>query len=716
MTALLGLFRFPTGLTEVMLSYNGRPIELGMSNMNTVTTVSTLALIASMALAAPARAQTSTGDEPIIVTATALDDAEDRTIQAATTLDRDAVIANLGAGLGETLDSQPGVASTFFGRGASRPIIRGLGEDRIRVLSNGTGQIDASSVSPDHAVASEGLEAQTIEVLRGSAALPYGGNAVGGVVNVLDGRILEAAPDSGFSGQAVASNAVGLDESQAAVALAFANDRFALRVDGFIRDAGDYDIPGFAYSAAKRAEEIEEALAEGETPEEFERGTAENSFAEAEGLGIGLSTYGAWGFAGVSARQLDSSYGIPKAHAHGEEEEEEAIFAGPFIDLEQTRYEARLGLTQGFGIINSLRAEAAYVDYTHSEIEETGEVGTTFTNEGFDARIEAFHTLGALRGVAGISGSSLEFSAVGEEAFVTPTDISDLGVFIVERLQAGNWSFDGGLRHEQREYDNAVFGERSFDLWSGSLGAGYRPTDALFFGLTLARTERAPTEIELFADGAHLATSTFELGDPDLGSETALSIEGTARWTSERLQLEASLFHIAFEDFTTFFDTGLEDVDSDLPIFAAAQEDATFTGGEISASALLFTAGDWAVRADATADIVRAELDAGGNAPRIPPRSFTLGFEGETGRFGGRVEWVNVAEAKDLAAFETPTEGYDLFNAQLSFRPVADNDLLVVRLDGRNLTDEEARAHTSFVKDLLPRPGRSVRLVLSSRF
>ncbi len=684
--------------------------------MKTATTVSSLALAASMALAAPCLAQTSdSGDEPIIVTATALDDAQDEALQGVTMLDRNALIDQLGAGLGETLDSQPGVASTYFGRGASRPIIRGLGEDRIRLLSNGTAQIDASAVSPDHAVASEGLEAERIEVLRGSAALAYGGNAVGGVVNVLDGRILEAAPDRPFSGQAMASNAIGVDESQAAAALTLGNDRFALRVDGFIRDAGDYEIPGFAYSAGKRAEEIEEALEEGEAPEEFERGAAENSFAEAEGFGVGLSTYGAWGFAGVSARRLDSSYGIPKAHSHGEEEEE-AIFPGPFIDLAQSRYEARLGLTQGFGIIDSIQAAAAYVDYTHSEIEESGEVGTTFSNEGYDARIEAFHRIGVLTGVAGISGSSLEFSAVGEEAFVTPTDITDIGVFVVERLEAGPWSLNGGLRYEQREYDNVVFGERSFDLWSASLGAGYRPNNQAFLGLTVGRTERAPTEIELFADGGHLATSTFEVGDPDLGTETALSIEGTARWTSERLTLEGSLFHIVFEDFTTFFDTGLEDAESELPIFAAAQGDATFTGGEVGASALLFTTGDWAFSGDVAADVVRAELEAGGNIPRIPPRTFTLGLQGDTGRFSGRVEWVNAAEAEDLAAFETPTEGYDLFNARLSFRPVADLDHLVVLLDGRNLTDEEARVHSSFVKDLAPRPGRSVRLALSSRF
>jgi iron complex outermembrane receptor protein len=686
--------------------------------MKHAATASSIALIASLALAAPAMAQDGMpADEPIVVTATALNDSEEAALQAVAALDRNAVIESLGAGLGETLDSQPGVASTAFGRGASRPIIRGLGEDRIRVLSNGVGQIDASAVSPDHAVAAEGLEAQSIEVLRGSAALAYGGNAVGGVVNVLDGRILEAAPERGLSGEALVSNAMGLDESQAAGAVLLAGDHFAVRVDGFIRDAGNFDIPGFAYSAAQRAEEIEEALEEGEEPEDFAQGQAPNSFAEAEGAAIGVSTFGQWGFAGVSARRLESAYGIPGAHAHGEEEdEEEALFEGPFIDLEQTRYEARLGLTQGFGFIDMIRADAAFVDYTHSEIEESGEIGTTFTNEGFDARIEAFHSIGAFTGVAGISGSELDFAATGEEAFVSPTEISDLGVFVVERWQAGAWSLDGGARFEQRSYDNIDQGERTFDLWSASLGAGYRATETLFLGVTLARTERAPTEIELFADGAHLATSTFEQGDASLGVETATSFEAIGRWEAGRFQLEASVFRIAFEDFTTFFDTGLEDAESELPIFAAAQQDATFTGGEISAAAELFNAGDWTFSADLTADIVRAELDGGGNVPRIPPRSTTLGLAGETDRFAGRIEWVNTAEADNLAAFETPTEGYDLINASLTFRPMAGNDTLVLRLDGRNLTDEEARVHTSFVKDLIPQPGRSVRLVLASRF
>jgi iron complex outermembrane receptor protein len=291
-----------------------------------------------------------------------------------------------------------------------------------------------------------------------------------------------------------------------------------------------------------------------------------------------------------------------------------------------------------------------------------------------------------------------------------------VGLFVVERFEFGAWTIDGGVRAERREYDNVVFGERSFDLFSASVGAGFRPADGWLLGLTLARTERAPTEIELFADGAHLATATFEVGDPTLSEEAAVSVEGRARWSGERFSLEASAFHIAFEDFTSFFDTGLEDGESELPIFSARQEDATFTGGELVGSAALFTAGAVQFSADAALEFVQAELDAGGNVPRIPPRSFTLGLDAETARFAGRVEWVNVAEAEDLAAFETPTEGYDLLNASVSFRPVEGNDRLVLRLDGRNLTDEEARVHSSFVKDLLPRPGRSVRLVLSSRF
>jgi iron complex outermembrane receptor protein len=235
-------------------------------------------------------------------------------------------------------------------------------------------------------------------------------------------------------------------------------------------------------------------------------------------------------------------------------------------------------------------------------------------------------------------------------------------------------------------------------------------------GVTLARTERAPTEIELFADGAHLATASFEVGDPSLGEEVATSIEAKLRFDGARVRWEANAFHIAFNDFTTFFASGAEDPESGLPIFIAQQEDASFTGTELTLGLVLLRAGALEIRADAQFDAVTTELSSGGPVPRSPPRSFTLGAEFETERLLGRAEWVNTASQTDLAAFETPTEGHDLFNARIAFRPVPGSDRLVIRLDGRNLTDEEQRVHSSFVKDLLPRPGRSIRLALATRF
>jgi iron complex outermembrane receptor protein len=671
------------------------------------------ALAAPLLAVSGAHAQEAVARAEVVVTATPFRDERDDIVQGAVAIQREDLIATLGNGLGETLEREAGVSSTFFGAGASRPIIRGLGEDRIRILTNGLGQIDASSVSPDHAVAAEGIEAETVEILRGPSALAFGGNAVGGVVNVLDGRILEAAPEDALSGAFFGSVATGTDAVEGAANATLASDRFALRIDGFSRSSGDYEIPDFAFSESLR----DELIADGEDPSEFARDTAPNTFAESDGYGVGLSTFGEWGYAGVSVRRLESLYGIPKAPGLEEEEEEEEIFAGPRIDLEQDRYEARLGLSRGFGPFTGFNASAAFVDYTHTEIEPTGEAGTVFANEGYEARFEAPHEVGPFVGVIGLTRADTDFSAEGEEAFVTPTTITDTGVYLVERVALSpQLILDAGVRYEQRGYDNEDFGERDFDLWSGSASAAWRPTPAWLFGVTLARTERAPTEIELFADGGHLATATFELGDPTLDKETATSIEGVVRWSQPRWSVDVNVFHIDFQDFTSFFDTGLEDLESGLPIFAAAQEDASFTGGEISGWLSLFDRDGLSLTADVSYEIVDAELDSGGNVPRIPPNALTLGLEGEAGHFGGRLEWVSASEQDDVAAFETPTEGYDVVNARLNFRPVANSDRLVFSLDGRNLTDEEVRVHSSFVKDLLPRPGRSLRFVISGRF
>jgi iron complex outermembrane receptor protein len=656
-------------------------------------------------------------DVEIVVTAP-LSSPPGELLQGVTILERTAITAGPTGGLGGVLDAVPGVASTGFSAGASRPIIRGLGEDRIRILTNGLGQIDASSVSPDHAVATDSFDAERIEVLRGAAAVAYGGNAAAGVVNVIDGRIIERQPEKALGGEAVIAGDTGSSLFEAAGSIVFAGANAAVRLDGFTREADDYEIPGFALSADERAEEIAEALEEGEPAPEFARDVAPSSFTEADSIGVSASTYGDWGFAAAAVRRFTTLYGIPEAHAHGgeEEEEEEAIFDGPRIDLEATRYELHGGLNAQVGVFNGLRARLAVVDYEHAEIEPSGEVGTVFTNEGFEARIEAPHRRGPVQGNLGLSGFSTDFAAVGEEAFVTPTKIDDIGAFIIERVKLGAWTLEGGGRLEQRRYDNDAAGERDFTLVSASIGAGWRPAEPLFLGLTLARSARAPTETELFADGAHLATAAFEIGDPELDEEIALSIDAVARWTLPRASLEATVYHTQFDGFITAFATGTDDAESGLPIFAFRQQDANLTGAEVLGRATIAQGAGWAVRGDAAYDIVLGELDEGGDLPRLPPQSATFGLEGEAAGFLARVETVVAAEQDNIAPFETPTEGYTLLNARLRYAPPAWNERAAFVIDARNLTDEEARLSTSFTKDLLPQPGRSVRFALQTRF
>lgn len=614
------------------------------------------------------------------------------------------------AGLGAALDAVPGVASTAFGAGASRPIIRGLGEDRIRVLSAGLGQIDVSSVSPDHAVPTEGFEARTIEVIRGPAALAFGGNAVGGVVNVTDHRIAETLPDQALSWQMEAGLTTGLDAGDAGLGVTATAGPWVLRVEGVDRDAGDYAAPGFALSAAKRAEEI----AEGEDPATFARDTVPNSFAEAQSGALGLSYVGGQGFVGVAVRQVDQLYGIIGA---GKEEKgvgaEPAIFAGPRIDLRQTRTELRAGWTPPLPLIADLRFSAAYGDYEHAELEETGEVGTVFTNTGTEARLTARTTLFG-GGAIGISGFRTDSAAVGEEAFLSPTQTQDIGIFALQQFGGERLSMDLGGRLEQREHDNVRFGSRSFDVASLAAGVRYAPIEGLALTAGLARTERAPTEIELFADGPHLATGVFEIGDPTLGVETALSIDAGAAVTRDRFSASLSLFAVDFSDYIALLATGAEE--DELPVFAFTARDAQFYGGELSASFILHQSGSRRLALDAGLDLIRAELDGGGNLPRIPPASLTLGVEGRAGPYSGRLEWVGVAKAQRIATFETPTDGSSVLNLQLRWTGAAGRTPLALVLDGRNLTDEEVRAHTSFTKNLVPQPGRAVRLGLRAGF
>ncbi len=667
------------------------------------------ALVLAGTLCAPgvASAQSSTPASDEIIVTGPLEGAAIESLQGAAILRRDDIVETLNGGLGNALDALPGVSTTFFGAGASRPIIRGLGDDRVRLLENGIGTIDAASASPDHAVTADGLDAERIEVLRGAAALAYGGNAVGGVVNVLDSSIPAHAPSDGFSANALGAYATGDESTQGALDATGALGAFVVHGSLATRSTEDYAIPDSATDEAP------------------------NSWTDYDAYVGGLSYIGAWGHVGVAAKRTETDYGLPP---------ESADEPGGHIELEQTRYEARGEVRFELGPFDRIDFAVQSADYEHTEFEGDGAPGTLFTNEGWEARLEAHHNglAGKLNGAVGVQMSEVDFAAVGDESFIAPTTTEDRGVFAVERWDNGFWGLEGGLRYETRELDNAALGSLDFDSASASAGVFVRPLPNWFFGATLARTERAPTAVELFADGPHLATANYEIGAASLDKETATSIEGSARYTTDTLKFEVNVFRAEFADYIALVDRGdffwfdedsetSDFVDSDtdpsipataevLPVFHFTQQDATFTGAELSATVRLFEAAGFAVSADGAIDYVRAEFDAGDAPPRIPPRTLTLGLAAENDHWRARLEAVDTAEQDRIAAYETPTEGFTFVNARLTWRPDGEAGAATIMLDARNLTDELGRVHASFLKDELPLPGRTVRLAVIGRF
>jgi iron complex outermembrane receptor protein len=629
--------------------------------------------------------------------------------QATSVLDEEELARQLQPTLGETLSREPGVTSTFFGQGASRPVIRGLGGDRIRVLEGGLGTGDASTTSPDHAVSIDPLSAERIEVLRGPATLLYGSSAVGGVVNVIDGRIPEEVPTERIAGTVELRGGTVSDERSGSAVLRGGAGRIAWHVDVLKREADDYEIPGFAESDALRA-------AEGEEGEEHEQafGVLPNSGLDTEGGALGLSWVADAGFLGLSASGLESLYGIPGGHHHEEEEEEEEE-VGVRVDLEQRRWNLRGGVTRPFGIFRGASLRFGAAEYEHRELEGE-EIGTVFTNDSWEGRVELLQQrIGAFSGSFGVQAMSRDFEAVGEEAFVPPTQTDSRAAFAFQELARGDWRFQLGARYEAQDVA-APLDERSFDGLSGSLGAVWQPgEDDWSLGLSLARSTKLPNAEELFSNGPHIATNAFEIGDPDLDEETSLGLDLTLRRTTGRFTGEVTLFANRFDDF--IFEQATDEEEDGLPVFRYVQRDAEFHGAELDAILQLFHGEPHHLDLELGADFVRAELrETGDPLPRIPSERFRLGFHYRSDRLDAQIEGIRVGEQDRVAAFELPTEGYTLLNATLGYRFFTERAVFDVLLRGTNLTDEEARNHVSFLKDVVPMPGRDVSLAVRTTF
>lgn len=605
--------------------------------------------------------------------------------------------------IGETLAFDAGITQSYYGPNASRPIIRGLGDQRVRVLQNGLDIFDVSAASVDHAVAVDPLLIERVEVLRGSSALLYGANAIGGVVNTIDRTIPSHAHGESVYGQARVEH-TGVNDGFSAGAAAFVETgSFVFQANGTFRETEDYDTPDFRLPDGTRVDSVA------------------NSQSETWSAGFGGSYLFENGFIGAAYSNFDTLYGVPNEEA-------------PTIDLERERFELRGGMApESLDWIENIELQLAYGDYTHDEIEPDGEIAVTFERKGLESRAAVVHGFEDFKGVFGFQGNFDELSVSGEENFfagasgVNPTiseeDSQRLALFIMEEYSpTQQLTFNGGVRLESllRQFKGAE--NRNDTTISASGGIAFKPVEKWSIGLNLNYTEREPETAELFSDGPHLATGAFEIGDPSLDKEIAYGVEAVLRRTEGPLTGAFSAFYTHFDNFIFLADTGNEvDEEGDAPgelaerVYQAVS--AEFFGLEAEVEWSVLEKEDWAVDLRGFGDVIWAKnISDNTDLPRTPPWRIGTGVNVQYRDFSVFADATHTGEQRKTAIGEDSTGSYTIVRVRAAYNlrtDYADTELFI-RVN--NLTDDLARVHTSFLRDTAPLPGRSFDVGMNVRF
>jgi iron complex outermembrane receptor protein len=629
--------------------------------------------------------------------------------------------------IGETLGRTPGVSSTAFGPNASRPVLRGLQGERVRVLTDGIGSIDVSNTSVDHAVVVNPLLADRIEVLRGPEALLYGSAAIGGVVNVIDKRIPRAVPDEAVHIDAIATYGSAANERSGGGAIDVpVTDRFVVHADGSYLKTDDMRIGGYALTPQKRAEASATSLLppDPDAPIDYLastriKGTLPNTASRTWTAGVGAALITDTGNFGLSYGHYDSLYGVPIRYATLPGEAQEA----PRLALTQDRVDGRVEIQTGGDILQTIRARVAYASYRHQELEQDGTIGTTFYNHGMEGRIEfAQADHGAWKGATGAQFFSRDFNVIGDEAFLPKNQTEQFGLFTLQEIDAGAFKAEAGARYEHSvlralptpSQTRFFGGERHFDTVSASAGASYALSPQWRLGMNLSRTVRAPSAEELFSNGPHGGTEAFEIGSPAFKTERSWSAEAVLRGKGAGYTFEASAYHNWFTNFIYENQTGA--MEDGLPVYQFLQAKALYYGFEAQGTLALARIGETRIVADALADYVHARIDAIGPAPRIPPLRLLGGLAATSDRLDGRVE-VEWNDRQDrVADFETPTGGFTLVNAEMTLRPWGMQSPISFALSANNIFDVNARRHASVLKDYAPLSGRDLRITARATF
>jgi len=671
--------------------------------------------------------------------------------------------------LGETLNNEIGIHTSYFGPNTSSPIIRGLDGPRVLITQNGLDVSDASRVGPDHAVTSEASTAEQIEILRGPSTLFYGSGAIGGVINIVDDRV----PSDNLTKAAVNTSFNSVSNEKAlSAAYTGGSNWLAVHIDGFWRENDDYTLP----SNIDHSDHHQDESAE-EHQEHRDTNTLANSAASSQGFNLGGSWLLDSGYIGLSYGRMERLNGIPGHGVHSAETDaDHAEEAGVQSDLEQDRWQLISELNIGSDWLSAINTRVGYTHYQHTELHAQADTAnhqpasehddTVFRNKSLQLRADIVHQeLRGWRGALSLENKSVDFEAIGAEAFTSPSTTNSVAIALVEEKHTNSLLWQLGARieniglsadpitvstdqHQGETLEAAntiLFDDLSFTPFSVSAGAVWDFTAGYNTSVSLTHAQRAPSAGELFSVGPHLGTGVYEIGalfeihqqddeyhldyHGDARTEASNNVDLSLRKFEGNIGYVINAFYNQVNDFYFQANTGLSTEDlfvheeadiagetehheEPLPVYIFQQRDARFYGLEaefIWQPAPLF---QWTLWSDS----IHSELNNGDPLPRIPPMRIGNEFVFEHNHWFAELSATYVFEQTRTAENETPTDDYTMLDAIVSYSFDLSSGNITVYGKGGNLLDTEARIHSSFMKSQAPLPGRGFSLGIRGEF
>ncbi len=648
------------------------------------------------------------------ITSTGIKQYTSKSARPVTVLSGEELQKKMGTTIGDTLKNELGITSQSFGPGVGTPVIRGQSGPRVRVLQNSIGNNDVSSLSPDHANGVNPISAERIEVLRGPSTLLYGNGAIGGIVNVIDNRIPEQVPDKLLGGAAAQRYDSASDLTSSALKLDGGKDKFAFHLDGFYNDQNNTHIGGqqIDESAARATDPTLEGTPVLNNP----NGVIPNSNARSRGVSAGASVIGDIGLVGAAINSLENNYGIPPNGTGG---------APVRVQMNQTKYDFKGQLNQPFALAKELRLKFGYTDYKHVEL-DNGEAATTFLNKTYESRLELEHQpLGIVKGVMGFQSVNSDFSALGAEALVPKSKIDSYGLFAVESFKIKDITYELGLRGEwQGISPETTYSSVSYVPLSGSVSALWDITKQHQLSLGVTQSQRAPQIQELFSNGVHEATMSYEKGDVNLQKEISYNLDLGYKFNTSWMTSELNLFNNWVNDYIyqqqdyQVYNEVIEDfqlICSDpgacVPVLQSAQANAIFRGFEAKTLFTIMQNHYGAVDLTLFGDYTRGTFEQGGNVPRMPPLRYGFELSYEKNDLTTQARLTRGEAQNDAGENQSNTPGYLLLNlgAQYQLATFHQSEVQLFAA-GKNMLNENIRNSTSYLRNFAPDPGRSAEI------